>query len=40
MRIDTGALNIDRITRVRQINEKPYLNIQKDIFNGTGPTTL
>jgi hypothetical protein len=40
MRMDTGALEQERIARIRQINEKPYLNIKKDIFNGTGPTTL
>eukprot|EP00347_Sterkiella_histriomuscorum_P017232 403350176 len=36
MRIDTGALEQERISRVRQINLKPYLNIQQNIYNGTG----
>lgn len=36
MRIDTGALDLSRISKVRQINEKPYLNIQQNIFNGSG----
>ncbi len=40
IRLDTGALAIDRVSRIRQMNQKPFLNIQRDIFNGTGPTTL
>ena len=27
LRIDTGALDLDRISRIRQVNQKPYLNI-------------
>jgi len=36
LRMDTGALNLDRIARIRQINQRPYLNIKQKIFNGTG----
>lgn len=34
MRIDTGTLDQSRICRIRQINEKPYLNILRNIYNG------
>jgi hypothetical protein len=40
MRLDTGALDINKVSRIRQINEKPYLNIERGVFNGTGPTIL
>lgn len=40
MRLDTGALDIGRVSRIRQINEKPFLNIQKNVFNGTGFTSM
>lgn len=36
IRIDTGALRQERIARIRQINQAPYFNIQKEIYNGTG----
>lgn len=34
--MDTGSLEIEKIARIRQINQKPYLNVLQQIYNGTG----
>ena len=37
MKMNTGALDIDKVARIVQVNDEPYLNIQKNIYNGSGP---
>lgn len=36
LRIETGSIDVSKVARIRQINQKPYINVLTNIFNGTG----